>query len=156
MIRNNFKKIKNRNPYDMPELENYDSSTVIKAPEKFEVLIDRHIISLKKQGIDVAICADYLDSLIENHITSLFNAIELKHQKNLDFIKNIFVRRATDKKEFERLLTEYDEEIASTYEEYKFVEELYENHNPLQKGRLELTGFSEGDMQQEEEGVTDE
>ncbi|MCQ5142416.1 hypothetical protein [Enterocloster bolteae] len=143
MSKSSWKKIKNRIPYDIPQLEHYDSSSVIKTPDKFEILIDRQIKSLRKQGVDVAICPDYLDSFVENHIASLFNAIESKHRKNMDFIKNIFVRRAIDKKEFERLLSDYETEIASTYEDYKSVKELYEKHNPLRKGRLNLDPFTE-------------
>lgn len=143
MSRDSWKKLKKRIPYDIPQLEHYDSSSVIKTPDKFEIIIDRRIKSLKKQGVDVAICPDYLDSFVENHIASLFNAIESKHQKNLAFIKNIFVRRTVDKKEFERLLSDYEAEIASTYEDYKLVNELYEHHNPLHKGRINLEPFTE-------------
>lgn len=152
MSKRSWKKIKKCIPYDIPQLEYYDSSSVIKIFDKFEDHIDRKIKSLRKQGIDVAMCPDYLDSFVENHIASLFNATESKHRKNLDFIKNIFVRRAIEKKEFERLLSDYETEIVSTYEDYKLVKELYENHNPLQKGRLNLEPFTEKD----EDEVTEE
>ena len=150
MANNNSKEIKRRIPYGVPQIEQYDVSVILRKSDKFEAIINKRIALLKKQGIDVAVCPEYLESIVEEYIASLFNALERKHRKNLNFIKNIFVRRSTDKIEYEKLLADFDVQIASTIEEYNFVERLYGTHNPLYNGRLKLKPFTLDENEDEE------
>jgi len=154
--KSNQSEILKRIPYGVPQVEPYDVSDILRRSDNFEAIIDRRIALLKKQGLDITSCPEYLDSIIEEYITALLSSLERKHSINQHFIKNIFVRRVADKAEYERLLNEFDVQIAATEAEFNFVEALYEKHNPLYEGRLKSKPFSIGEEDEESDEEEDD
>ena len=132
-------KIRQRVPYGVPKLQDYElTSYVRREADRLESLINRRVRQLKRQGIDISTCPDYLDSLIEAYIASLFSSLENRHRMQKSYIRTLFVRRASDKIEYENLLARLEEEIATTKVEYDIIERIYRENNPLYKGRLRL------------------
>ena len=140
MTKDPSQKIKHRVPYGMPAIEHYDinSDTVAK---KIETMIDRSISQLKKQGVDISKCSEYLDSIVDEEIARLENRLECKHRSNESFLSSIFLRRASDKKDFQELNIALEEEISKAEAEIELVKTLYEKCNPLYKGRLNLNSI---------------
>lgn len=142
MGKNKANKIKHRVPYNSPLIEHYDIDLIAVQSKKIEDIIDKRFNQLKKQGISIDECTDYLESIVEEYITKLKSMLEHKYSSNIKYLENIFYRRASDKMDFEKLKTELEEEIGKTKEEINFLKILYEKYNPLYKGHLNLKGIN--------------
>lgn len=140
MSKNNSKEIKQRVPYGVSVVEDYDIDSAT-AAKKIEAMIDRSISQLQKQGVDISQCSDYLESIVDEEIARLESTLERKHRSNESFLSGIFLRRASDKKDFKELNARLKEEISKTEVEIDLVKRLYEKCNPLYKGALNLNGI---------------
>lgn len=140
MSKADFIKIKSRMPYGVPYIEHYDIISIIKKSENFEAVLDKKISQLAKKGIDVSLCPEYLESLVEEHISILLSELERKHHTNKNKIQNFFNRRISDKLELNKSIDILEEQIASIEEELATVQILYKALNPLYNGRLKLEG----------------
>lgn len=156
MAKNDFDKIKHRVPYGAPKVDHYNVASITIKSGKFEAMIDKRVRQLKRQGVNISECPNYLESIVEEYIANLEHALERKHHSNLRFLTSIFLRRASDKKDFEDLETALDEEIAKTHKEIKLVKMLYEKCNPLYKGKLNLKGVSFDEDEDEDESEESE
>ena len=160
MTKNDSQKIKERVPYGIPSVEHYDIISTGPNPEKIEALIDRRLARLKKCGVDIGQCADYLESMVEEYIAKLESELEYKHRANKRFLSRAFLRRSSDKKDFGQLQRELEEEITKTKQEIDLVKLLYEKCNPLYKGRVKLPSIGIGaefaDVDESEDEDTDE
>ncbi|MDR0913942.1 MAG: hypothetical protein LBM65_02075 [Oscillospiraceae bacterium] len=144
MPKPDLNKIKHRAPYGAPIINDYAVKALIDKPESIERKIDARIAKLQKQGINLSECPDYLESIITEYIAEMKTKLQSNHISNLRFLDRIFIRRATDKKDFEELEKAIEIEIASTEVELKEIKKLYEECNPLYKGRLNSEGNSRG------------
>jgi len=128
-------------PYDDLSIENYDISSILNQSKKFEENIDKQIQFLKNQGIDIFTCPFYLESIIEEYISTLYGRLERKHKENMNLIDKIIEKRISNKKVYQNLIEEFEIEIESVKEDYKFLKNLYDTHSPLSKGKLNINPY---------------
>lgn len=147
---NSFDKIRKRIPYGTLGIEFYDISSIIKNVGEFEVVIERRISQMKRQGVEIGNYSEYFADLIEEYIARLFGILETKHLNNKNVINNLFRKRASDEKEFNGFLEILDEEIEETQAEYDYLKEIYEKKNPLEKLLKKKDEFPQGEEEVEE------
>lgn len=153
--RSNFEKIRKRIPLGTLGIEYYDISSIIKKTGEFEDVVDQRISRLKGQGVEIGNYSEYFEDLIEEYITRLLGILEIKHLNNMNVIKNLFRKRASDKIELGGFLNNLEEEIAITIEEYNTLKNIYEKANPLEK-MLQNKPVSPAKKEEEEENEEEE
>ncbi len=131
--------VKHNVPYGAPQFEKYDLSIIEPNLVEFERLIDSHIQQLRTRKIDADTAKEYLNSLVDTYITSLYSKLERKHSATKNDINNLFIRRETDKEEFIREIDILDIQIAEATEDRNLLKDLYNKYNTLDKGHLEVT-----------------
>ncbi len=149
MSKKRIKEVKHRVPYGVPKIPAYNNNSMKKS-KSIESLIDKKIKTLQQQGINVGMCQHYLDSIIDEHISSKLNELERAHRLNINLIHSTFLRRASDKVEFQELINLIETEISATEAEFNFVESLYKNFNPLYNGKINTKGVFNEDEEMEE------
>lgn len=147
--------IKHRMVNGIPDIPIY-KAIPIEEIRRFELFLDKKIKQLKKQNIDVEMYRKYLDSIVDEFIMTKFSELERKHHQNVNLINGIFLRRSSDKTEFQNFIEFIDVEIAKTEQEFLLVETLYENFNPLYKGKFMNSGLDFTNKNDEEEESEDE
>lgn len=155
MLIQNKNKLKYRILTQIPTINQYDAFLFIGKKDKIERELKKEIEKLKKAGIDISVCPEYLDGLIEKHLAIIQSDIEESHRKNMRLIERAFARRRTDCQELIQNIALLEEEIAAAESEYVFMKEVFEKHNPLYRGILSLfhhkgTRKEENEEQEEE------
>lgn len=143
--------IKHRMSTSLPDIPIYKAMP-IEDIQKFESILDRKIKQLKNGNIDVEIYREYLYSIVDELVITKFAELERKHHQNMNLINGIFLRRSSDKAEIQKFIELIDVEIAKTEEEFLFVKTLYEDFNPLYKGKFKNSGLNFIDENDEIEG----
>ncbi len=143
------KKIKHRAVYGFPSVPAHKS--ISNTSSRIEKVLKRNIENLQRQGIDISLYPQYLDSIVDTYIVSQNNILEQNHKQNVRHIEYTFQRRKSDKAECKRMVDLIDEEIVKTEEDLNFVELLYSKFNPLYQGKYTNKGVLEQDEPEEEQ-----
>lgn len=137
MFSKDTNKIKFRMPYSIPQIPVFPHS-LEKDIKKMELVISKTIKKLTQHNISIIVCQHYLDSIVNEYFIKKMNTLEQINNLSIEQIQNTFLRRATDKKEFQSLLELIDVQITSTKSELDMLIDLYNNANPLNKGKLDV------------------
>lgn len=141
MDKKSVKKVKYRAPCKIPEPENYSNNP--KLSEKLELQISKRIKDLEREGVDLAVHSQYLESVVDEQISNCLRELDAQHLTRVDFIKKSFLKRQADKEEFQNFLALIEAELLSTEEEFKTVELLYKKFNPLYDGKIKTDNTEE-------------
>lgn len=104
---------------------------IINKSNKFEKIIDKQVQYMKKQGMDINSCLEYLNSIIEEYTSQLLNRLNLRFAKRNDSVNKLFNKRSVDKKELEEMLREITASIKHKKAEYNFLIKIYNERNPF-------------------------
>lgn len=135
------KKIKYRAPYEIPAVSDYTVS-VAKFIKHVEYRLKRKNIELKRLGAGGENAKEYLESMIDTEFITMLRKYEKIKSNDCIQINKAINRRKSDKKEYLKLLSMIDIEIASLNTEYLKLEKMYKRCNPLYKGRLKIDGIN--------------
>lgn len=143
-----------RSPYNYFELETNNFKALERKLQHCRQICNAEAKKLLRKGVSSTESISYLNSLIESQIALLKAETEQIHQKNLTSIQYFFRRRKADYTEYQKMLEEVRSQLAEKKAEYQNIEELYRQHNPLEKGHLMLdtipTENPEGGYEDEE------
>jgi len=145
MAKKSSEKIKFRVPYKIPEPKNYLNSQ--KLSENLEQQISNRIKQLKREGVDLAVHAQYLESVVDEQISNCLRELDTQYLLRINHINKAFIKRSADKREFQNILLLIETELSYAQEEFMTIEILYKECNPLYDGK---TNNEEEEMDEDE------
>ena len=111
---------------------------------QIETEIKKRYKKLKKMGIDSEEIQQYLLSFVKEYIAQLYLDLEKKHIHNTNLIDDMFSSRAFTKEKYGLLISTTEDELSKAINRYKYISELYTEHNPLyQKTTCEKENYDE-------------
>lgn len=82
--------------YNIPEKSSITPDNIlediINKSNRFEKIIDKQILNMKKQGMDVNSCLEYLNSIVEEYVHQIENGINLRLANRKDSIKKYWIK----------------------------------------------------------------
>lgn len=129
MAKKGFEKMKFRVPHEVPKPENYLNGH--KLSENLEQQISNQIKQLKREGVDLAVYSQYLESIVDEQISDCLRELDAQYLSRINHINRAFLKRSADKEEFKNMLLLIETELSYAQEEFKTIEILYKEYNPL-------------------------